>query len=43
MVSNNLPMTIKVVCVNTITNYNDTRILSPMYEGSCMVYKFKWY
>ena len=33
LVSKNLPMTIKVVCVDTIINYYDTRTNSPRFEG----------
>ena len=31
------------VWVNTVMNNTNTRMILPMYEGSCMVYTPKWY
>jgi hypothetical protein len=32
-----------IIWVNTILKHNDAKTISPNYEGSCMVYKPKWY
>ena len=32
-----------IIWVNTILNHIDTRAISPRYEGSCIVYRPKWY
>ena len=32
-----------IICVNTIVNHIDTRVVLPRYESSCMVYRPEWY
>ena len=32
-----------IIWMNTILNHIDTRANLPKYEGSCMVYRSKWY